>query len=138
MLASRWFRKGEELEGTGEGRGFLAAFDRGYRNLDSHYRGTLRWCLARPWLVTIIGNVILVIAVIFLFLRNASATIIPSLALPASIVGTFASAAIRLGAVTASARTLPAFNCPTTGGGSAMVNVTCPEITAPTDSPLLL
>jgi HAE1 family hydrophobic/amphiphilic exporter-1 len=34
--------------------------------------------------------VILVVLVIFLFLRNASATIIPSLALPMSIIGTFA------------------------------------------------
>ncbi|MFI5125834.1 MAG: efflux RND transporter permease subunit [Candidatus Acidiferrales bacterium] len=34
--------------------------------------------------------VILVVMVIFLFLRNASATIIPSLALPMSIIGTFA------------------------------------------------
>jgi len=33
---------------------------------------------------------ILVISVIFLFLRNLSATIIPSLALPISIIGTFA------------------------------------------------
>src|SRR5207248_11348755 len=32
----------------------------------------------------------LVIAVIFLFLRNVSATVIPSLALPFSIIGTFA------------------------------------------------
>ncbi len=32
----------------------------------------------------------LVIAVIFLFLRNASATLIPSMALPFSILGTFA------------------------------------------------
>ena len=32
----------------------------------------------------------LVIVVIFLFLRNASATLIPSMALPFSIVGTFA------------------------------------------------
>jgi HAE1 family hydrophobic/amphiphilic exporter-1 len=34
--------------------------------------------------------VVLVVLVIFLFLRNASATVIPSLALPMSIVGTFA------------------------------------------------
>ncbi|HEV2223557.1 MAG TPA: efflux RND transporter permease subunit [Candidatus Acidoferrales bacterium] len=34
--------------------------------------------------------VILVVLVIFLFLRNASATIIPSMALPMSIIGTFA------------------------------------------------
>ncbi|MGH9710810.1 MAG: efflux RND transporter permease subunit, partial [Candidatus Acidiferrales bacterium] len=34
--------------------------------------------------------IILVVLVIFLFLRNASATIIPSLALPMSIMGTFA------------------------------------------------
>ncbi|HZR26138.1 MAG TPA: efflux RND transporter permease subunit, partial [Vicinamibacterales bacterium] len=39
---------------------------------------------------TLVLTVFLVIAVIFLFLRNVSATIIPSLALPASIVGTFA------------------------------------------------
>ncbi len=39
---------------------------------------------------TLLLTVGLVILVIFLFLRNISATIIPSLALPASIVGTFA------------------------------------------------
>ena len=39
---------------------------------------------------TLVLTVCLVILVIFLFLRNASATIIPSLALPFSIVGTFA------------------------------------------------
>ncbi len=39
---------------------------------------------------TLVLTVILVVLVIFLFLRNLSATIIPSLALPFSIVGTFA------------------------------------------------
>jgi len=39
---------------------------------------------------TLILTVALVVLVIFLFLRNISATIIPSLALPFSIVGTFA------------------------------------------------
>jgi HAE1 family hydrophobic/amphiphilic exporter-1 len=39
---------------------------------------------------TLILTVCLVVLVIFIFLRNVSATIIPSLALPASIVGTFA------------------------------------------------
>jgi HAE1 family hydrophobic/amphiphilic exporter-1 len=39
---------------------------------------------------TLLLAVVLVILVIFLFLRNASATVIPSLALPMSIVGTFA------------------------------------------------
>ena len=35
MLASRWFRKGESLESTGEGRrGFAAAFDRGYHQFE--------------------------------------------------------------------------------------------------------
>jgi HAE1 family hydrophobic/amphiphilic exporter-1 len=40
--------------------------------------------------LTLIGTIFLVIFVIFLFLRNVSATIIPSLAVPMSIVGTFA------------------------------------------------
>jgi HAE1 family hydrophobic/amphiphilic exporter-1 len=40
--------------------------------------------------VTMLLTLGLVIAVIFLFLRNISATIIPSLALPFSIIGTFA------------------------------------------------
>jgi HAE1 family hydrophobic/amphiphilic exporter-1 len=40
--------------------------------------------------LTMIGTIVLVILVIFLFLRNVSATIIPSLALPMSITGTFA------------------------------------------------
>src|SRR5262249_39375231 len=39
---------------------------------------------------TMVLTVVLVVLVIFLFLRNISATIIPSLALPFSIVGTFA------------------------------------------------
>ena len=39
---------------------------------------------------TLVLTVILVVLVIFLFLRNLSATLIPSLALPFSIVGTFA------------------------------------------------
>ena len=39
---------------------------------------------------TLLLTVLLVVMVIFLFLRNISATIIPSLALPFSIVGTFA------------------------------------------------
>ena len=40
--------------------------------------------------LTLIGTIVLVVLVIFLFLRNVSATVIPSLALPMSIVGTFA------------------------------------------------
>ena len=40
--------------------------------------------------LTLIGTIFLVILVIFLFLRNVSATIIPSLAVPMSIIGTFA------------------------------------------------
>jgi HAE1 family hydrophobic/amphiphilic exporter-1 len=39
---------------------------------------------------TLLLTVILVVMVIFLFLRNLSATVIPSLALPMSIIGTFA------------------------------------------------
>ncbi len=41
--------------------------------------------------LTLVLTVVLVILVIFLFLRNVSATVIPSLALPASIIGTFAA-----------------------------------------------
>ncbi len=40
---------------------------------------------------TLVLTVFLVILVIFLFLRNVSATVIPSLALPMSLVGTFAA-----------------------------------------------
>ncbi|MDO9082847.1 MAG: efflux RND transporter permease subunit, partial [Humidesulfovibrio sp.] len=39
---------------------------------------------------TLVLTVVLVVLVIFLFLRNVSATIIPSLALPMSVIGTFA------------------------------------------------
>jgi HAE1 family hydrophobic/amphiphilic exporter-1 len=39
---------------------------------------------------TLVLTIVLVVLVIFLFLRNVSATIIPSLALPMSLVGTFA------------------------------------------------
>src|SRR5690606_29849331 len=38
---------------------------------------------------TLLGTLFLVVMAIFLFLRNARATIIPSLSLPFSIVGTF-------------------------------------------------
>jgi HAE1 family hydrophobic/amphiphilic exporter-1 len=40
---------------------------------------------------TLLLTIILVVLVIFIFLRNISATIIPSLALPMSIIGTFAA-----------------------------------------------
>jgi hydrophobic/amphiphilic exporter-1 (mainly G- bacteria), HAE1 family len=40
--------------------------------------------------MTLLLTLVLVVLVIYLFLRNASATLIPSLALPLSIVGTFA------------------------------------------------
>ena len=40
---------------------------------------------------TLLLTVSLVVLVIFLFLRNASATLIPSLALPMSVIGTFAA-----------------------------------------------
>jgi len=43
---------------------------------------------------TLLLTVVLVVLVIFLFLRNVSATVIPSLALPMSIVGTFAAMAL--------------------------------------------
>jgi hydrophobic/amphiphilic exporter-1 (mainly G- bacteria), HAE1 family len=39
--------------------------------------------------LTLLLSIVLVVLVIFLFLRNLSATIIPSLALPMSIIGTF-------------------------------------------------
>jgi HAE1 family hydrophobic/amphiphilic exporter-1 len=41
--------------------------------------------------LTLAVTIVLVVLVIFLFLRNLSATVIPSLALPASIVATFAA-----------------------------------------------
>src|SRR5262249_47041063 len=41
--------------------------------------------------LTLLLTVALVVMVIFLFLRNISATVIPSLALPMSIIGTFAA-----------------------------------------------
>jgi HAE1 family hydrophobic/amphiphilic exporter-1 len=41
--------------------------------------------------LTLLATVVLVVLVIFIFLRNLSATVIPSLALPGSIVGTFAA-----------------------------------------------
>ncbi len=41
--------------------------------------------------VTMQATIVLVILVIFLFLRNLSATIIPSLALPGAVVGTFSA-----------------------------------------------
>jgi HAE1 family hydrophobic/amphiphilic exporter-1 len=40
---------------------------------------------------TLVLSMVLVVFVIFLFLRNVSATIIPSLALPLSVIGTFAA-----------------------------------------------
>ncbi len=44
--------------------------------------------------VTLLLTVILVVLVIFIFLRNVTATLIPSLALPMSIIGTFAAMAL--------------------------------------------
>ena len=68
MLASRWFRKGESLESTGVGvRGFAGAFDRGYHRFENFYRNILRVFLRHPWIVVIVGNIILVAAVIVIF-----------------------------------------------------------------------
>ncbi len=59
-------------------------------NLDIHYDRSLSIRESvRDVKFTLGLAVALVILVIFLFLRNASATIIPSLALPMSIIGTF-------------------------------------------------
>jgi HAE1 family hydrophobic/amphiphilic exporter-1 len=44
--------------------------------------------------LTLLLTVVLVVGVIFIFLRNVSATVIPSLALPMSIIGTFAAMAL--------------------------------------------
>jgi HAE1 family hydrophobic/amphiphilic exporter-1 len=44
--------------------------------------------------LTMLVTLVLVVAVIFLFLRNASATLIPSLALPFALLGTFAVMAV--------------------------------------------
>jgi len=67
MLASRWFKKGEELESTGQGkRGFFAAFDRQYAGFERGYRRVLRACVKRPWFVVIVGNVALIVALVFL------------------------------------------------------------------------
>ena len=44
--------------------------------------------------VTMLITLVLVIGVIFVFLRNASATIIPSMALPFAMLGTFAVMAV--------------------------------------------
>ncbi len=41
--------------------------------------------------ITLLVTLVLVVFVIYVFLRNASATLIPSLALPLSVVGTFAA-----------------------------------------------
>lgn len=65
MLASRWFKKGETLESTGEGqKGFFGAFDRGYHRFQGGYRTVLRSCIRHPWPITIIGNVALILAVV--------------------------------------------------------------------------
>ena len=42
------------------------------------------------WSRSLVISVILVILVVFLFLRNARATLIPSVAVPVSLIGTFA------------------------------------------------
>ena len=40
-------------------------------------------------LLTLIGSILLVIAVIFVFLQNFRTTVIPSITIPVSLVGTF-------------------------------------------------
>ena len=68
MLASRWFQKGESLESSGAGqRGFAGWFNRGYHRFEGFYRNLLRAFLRRPWIVVIVGNLVLVAAVILIF-----------------------------------------------------------------------
>ena len=78
----------------GPGQGAAAAAAR----LDSRARSTLRWCSDRTPTIraslrdverTLVISIGLVIMVVFLFLRNWRATLIPSVAVPVSLVGTF-------------------------------------------------
>jgi HAE1 family hydrophobic/amphiphilic exporter-1 len=53
MLASRWYRTGEQLEAT---RGIFAPFERFYRRLESLYRRVIRRALRHRWTVIGLGT----------------------------------------------------------------------------------
>ena len=65
MLAARWFQQTERFEGGETGKAkFLVAFDKGYNWVEKRYEDALRHCINKPWVITIIGNLALVIALV--------------------------------------------------------------------------
>jgi HAE1 family hydrophobic/amphiphilic exporter-1 len=59
MLASRWYRTGENLEAK---TGIFAPFERFYRRLEALYRRIIRWALGHRWLV--LGTGIAALAIV--------------------------------------------------------------------------
>lgn len=58
MLASRWYKKGEDIEHP---KGWFAPrFERGFTRLENFYRRALEWALVHRWFVFIAGFVILI------------------------------------------------------------------------------
>jgi HAE1 family hydrophobic/amphiphilic exporter-1 len=69
MLASRWYRAGEDLEHP---KGWFARkFEAGFGKLEHAYRGILEWSLNHRWFVFILGNSLLV--AIFMFIAGGFA-----------------------------------------------------------------
>jgi multidrug efflux pump subunit AcrB len=64
MLASRWYRKGEDVEHpTG---GFARWFERTFGKFENFYRRVLEWALNHRWFVFISGNVALFAVIMFI------------------------------------------------------------------------
>jgi len=74
MLASRWYRKGEDVEHPAGG--FARGFERLFGKFENFYRRILEWALAHRWFVFISGNVVLFGVFMFIggsFMPNAAA-----------------------------------------------------------------
>lgn len=82
MLASRWFRTGEQVEAK---RGVFGAFDRFYHALDRLYRAILERALRRRWLVIGVGNGLL----LGILLVIAGSLVGKAFIMPAAFVGGF-------------------------------------------------
>jgi HAE1 family hydrophobic/amphiphilic exporter-1 len=66
MLASRWYRPGEQLE---SGQGFFAPLERLYRGLERLYRRVIRWALRWRWVVIVTGVLALGLTAFLAFSR---------------------------------------------------------------------
>ena len=92
MLASRWYRKGEYQEPH---EGFFGAINRFYGNLETLYERALTWALRHRGSVVFIGNMALVLVILWIAAAGSGAGAI-KMAMPLAMIQLAVGAALVL------------------------------------------